>query len=117
MKRNYFNGKVRFSFFSRHHPLRYKPPANNEIYHKVEEDLFAYWKDVKNLKKKKKNIFGPLKISEDPQSFKGFFCLFRPLCVHIQIPPTGYIGLILRSTAVATASYSTFEGTIYEGTL
>ena len=36
-----------------------------------------------------------------------FFCR-----IHIQIPPTGYIGLILRSTAVATASRSTFEGTM-----
>ena len=31
--------------------------------------------------------------------------------VHIQIPPTGYVGLILRSTHVATASRSTVEGT------
>ena len=28
--------------------------------------------------------------------------------VHIQIPPTGYVGLILCSTAVATTSWSTF---------
>ena len=32
--------------------------------------------------------------------------------VHIQIPPTDYVGLILHSTAVATASRSTIEGTI-----
>ena len=32
--------------------------------------------------------------------------------VHIQIPPTGYVGLILCSTTVATASWSTFEGTM-----
>ena len=30
---------------------------------------------------------------------------------HIQIPPTSYVGLILRSTAVATASPSAVEGT------
>ena len=32
--------------------------------------------------------------------------------VHVQIPPTSYEGLILRSTAVATASRSTVEGTM-----
>ena len=32
--------------------------------------------------------------------------------VHIQIPPTGYVGFILRSTAVATASQGTLEGTM-----
>ena len=32
--------------------------------------------------------------------------------IHIQIPLTGYIGLILSSTAVATVSQSTFEGTM-----
>ena len=31
---------------------------------------------------------------------------------HIQIPLTGHMGLILRSTAVATASHSTVEGTL-----
>ena len=31
--------------------------------------------------------------------------------IHIKIPPTGYVGLILRSTAVATASCGTVEGT------
>ena len=31
--------------------------------------------------------------------------------VHIQIPPTGYVGLIWHSTIEATASYSTVEGT------
>ena len=36
--------------------------------------------------------------------------------VHIQIPPTGYVGLILGITAVATASRSTVEGTM-EGIL
>ena len=35
------------------------------------------------------------------------------LNLHIQIPPTGYVGLILRSTAVATASRSTVEGSIW----
>ena len=34
------------------------------------------------------------------------------LRLHIEIPPTGYVGLILRSTAVATASRSTVEGTM-----
>ena len=29
---------------------------------------------------------------------------------HIQIPPTSYIGLILRSTTVDTASCSTVDG-------
>ena len=33
--------------------------------------------------------------------------------IHIQIPPTGYVGLLLRSTAVATANGST----VVEGTL
>ena len=32
--------------------------------------------------------------------------------VHIQIPPTGYIGLTLRSTPVAIARWSTFKGTL-----
>ena len=32
--------------------------------------------------------------------------------IHIHFPPTSYIGLILRSTAVATASRSTIEGTM-----
>ena len=31
--------------------------------------------------------------------------------LHIQIPPTAYVDLILRVTAVATASRSTVEGT------
>ena len=31
---------------------------------------------------------------------------------HIQIPLTGYVGLILRSTAKATASHNTFKGTM-----
>ena len=31
--------------------------------------------------------------------------------IYIQIPPTSYVGLILRSTAVATASRSTAAGT------
>ena len=49
------------------------------------------------------------------------FQVFRSLmhlgsCLHIQIPPTGYVGLILRSTAVATVSLNTIEGTM-EGTL
>ena len=30
--------------------------------------------------------------------------------LHIQIPATGYVGLILRSTAVAFASRGTIEG-------
>ena len=38
------------------------------------------------------------------------------LWLHIQIPPTGYVGLLFRSSAVATASWSTFEG-YCEGTL
>ena len=32
--------------------------------------------------------------------------------IHTQIPLTGYVGLILGSTAVATASRSTVEGTM-----
>ena len=32
--------------------------------------------------------------------------------IHIQISPTGCIGLILRSTTVATARWSTFQGTM-----
>ena len=32
--------------------------------------------------------------------------------VHIQIPTTGYVGLILGSTAVAIVSRSTVEGTM-----
>ena len=36
--------------------------------------------------------------------------------VHIQIPMAGRVGLILRSTTMATASHSTIEGT-FEGTL
>ena len=32
--------------------------------------------------------------------------------IHIQIPLTGYAGLIQRSTAVATVSHSTSEGTM-----
>ena len=32
--------------------------------------------------------------------------------IHIQIPPTGYVGLIWCSTAEATASWSTVEGTL-----
>ena len=32
--------------------------------------------------------------------------------LHIQIPPTSYVGLILRSNAVATAKWSTDEGTM-----
>ena len=34
------------------------------------------------------------------------------LKLHIQIPLTGYVGLILHSTAVATTSHSTIEGTM-----
>ena len=37
------------------------------------------------------------------------------LKLHTQIPLTGYVhdvGLILRRTAMATASWSTFEGTM-----
>ena len=34
------------------------------------------------------------------------------MVIHIQIPQTGYVGLILRSTAVATASRNTVEGTM-----
>ena len=32
--------------------------------------------------------------------------------IHIQILPTGYVGLIWRSTAEATASWSIDEGTL-----
>ena len=32
--------------------------------------------------------------------------------LHVQIPPTDYIGLIYRSIAVASASWSTFESTL-----
>ena len=32
--------------------------------------------------------------------------------IHIQIPLTGYVGLILRSTGVPTASRCTVEGTM-----
>ena len=36
--------------------------------------------------------------------------------VHIQIPPTGYVSLILRSTTVAIASQE-YRWGYYEGTL
>ena len=36
----------------------------------------------------------------------------QTLKVHIQIPPTGYVGLILHSNTVTTASWSTIEGTM-----
>ena len=39
-------------------------------------------------------------------------CLVKVEILHIQIPLTGYLGLILRSTAVATASRCTPEGTM-----
>ena len=32
--------------------------------------------------------------------------------MYMQISPTDYVGLMLRSTAVATASWSIFEGTM-----
>ena len=32
--------------------------------------------------------------------------MLRPNYIHTQIPPTGYVGLILLSTAVATVSRS-----------
>ena len=38
--------------------------------------------------------------------------LFTDLDVHIQIPPSGYIGLIWRSTTEATASQSTAKDTL-----
>ena len=34
------------------------------------------------------------------------------ILIHIQIPTTGYVGLIIRSTPVATASLSAFESTV-----
>ena len=34
----------------------------------------------------------------------GFIQYFNSFRVHIQIPPTGYVGLVWRSTAEATAS-------------
>ena len=36
----------------------------------------------------------------------------QKLFIHIQIPPTGCMGLILRSTAVATTSHGTVEDTL-----
>ena len=38
--------------------------------------------------------------------------IYTHYCVHIQTPPTSYVGLILRSTTVATASRSTVQGTM-----
>ena len=37
---------------------------------------------------------------------------YMNLLIHIKIPPTGHVGLILRSTAVATVSRGTIEDTI-----
>ena len=45
-------------------------------------------------------------------SLKMMNILSLLFCVHIQIPPTGYVGLILHSTAVATVSWSIIEGTL-----
>ena len=42
--------------------------------------------------------------------FKSVFCMSPQ--IHIMIPPTGYVGLILRSTAVTSASRSNVEGTM-----
>ena len=57
--------------------------------------------------------------------FVLWWCVANPTFVndnkvHIQIPPTGYVGIILRSTAVATVSQNTVEGysdmlSIFEG--
>ena len=47
------------------------------------------------------------------KSTTGYTCHVHNFHIHIQIPPTGYVSLILRNTVVATASRSTVEGTIH----
>ena len=54
--------------------------------------------------------------TESPKWSAGLALSYTPsglaLCFSIQILPTGYVGLILRSTAVTIASRSTVEGTV-----
>ena len=42
----------------------------------------------------------------------ALYSLYNFQLVHIKIPPISYVDLLLRSTVVATASWSTFEGTM-----